>query len=795
MLSSYFKIAFRSLVKNKVYTAVNIGGLSVGMAVAMLLGLWVWDEISYNKYHKNSGRIAQVYVTGNAKGETFTSGYLPIPLGDELKNTYAEDFSYVVMSSWTGAHILASGENKFTQNGNYLSPEGPEMLGLKMIKGTRSGLTDPSVILLAESVSKNLFGDVDPLGKIVKIDNKLDVKVVGIYEDLPANSQFRDMAFVAPWELYVSAESSASNARKNADWNNNSWQILVQIAPHTDFQKVSSKIENVISSHSISAAKVGKKVFLHPMEKWHLYTAWGSDGKPSTGRIQYVWLFSMIGFFVLLLACINFMNLSTAQSEKRTREVGIRKAIGSGRGQLIGQFFSESFLLSLFAFVLSLLLVQLTLPWFNVVADKQLYIWWTQPVFWLCSFGFCLVTALLAGGYPALYLSSFKPISVLKGTFRAGRFAAIPRKILMVVQFTASVALIVGTVLVYQQIQFAKNRPIGYSRQGLISVPINTPELLAHYRALRNDLLSTGAVAEMSPSSSPTTDVNSNTNLEWEGKDPAFNANFGTIAVTHDYGKTVGWQFSEGRDFSKEFSTDSLGFVINETAVQYMGIPDPIGLTMKWGNTSYKVIGVIKDMIMESPFKPVTPTVFLLDYQWAKVINLKINPSMSAHEALPKIAAVFGVHNPGAPFDYTFADDAYTAKFSTEERIGKLASFFALLAILISILGLFGLASYITEQRTKEIGVRKVLGANVFSVWYLLSKEFAGLVLIACFIAAPIAYYYIYGWLQQYEYRTEISVWIFIATGLGTLVIALLTVSYQAIRAALVNPVKSLRSE
>ncbi|HPI06880.1 MAG TPA: ABC transporter permease [Saprospiraceae bacterium] len=795
MLYHNLHLAIRHLVKNRSYTAVNVGGLSVGMAVAMLIGLWVWDEMTYNKYHNNSGSIAQVYVTGNTNGVAFTSGYLPLPLGDELKNTWAGDFTFVVMSSWIGAHILAAGDNKLTLNGNFLSPEGPEMLGLKMVKGTRSALTDPATVLLSESVSKNLFGDTDPLGNIVKIDNKLDVKVGGIYEDLPANTTFRDMAFVAPWELYVSSESSAKDARSHTDWNNNSWQIFVQIAPNTDFQKVASKIENVISSHSASAAKAEKKIFLHPMNQWHLYTAWGSDGTPSTGRIQYVWLFGMIGFFVLLLACINFMNLSTAQSEKRAREVGIRKAIGSGRGQLIGQFFSETLMLSILAFVLSLLLVQLTLPWFNGVADKKLHISWGEPVFWASGFGFCLVTALLAGSYPALYLSSFKPLRVLKGTFRAGRFAAIPRKTLVVVQFTTSVALIIGTVLVYQQIQFAKNRPIGYTRQGLISVPINTPELLAHYPALRNDLQRTGAVAEVSTASSPTTDVNSNTNLDWQGKDPNFNANFGAIAVTHDYGKTVGWKFSEGRDFSRDFSTDSLGLVINETAVRYIGIRNPIGLTMKWGNTSYKVIGVIKDMIMESPFKPVKPTVFLLDYNWAKVITLKINPSVSAHEALPKIAAVFGVHNPGAPFVYAFADEAYRLKFSTEERIGKLASFFAVLAILISILGLFSLASYITEQRTKEIGIRKVVGASVFSVWYLLSKEFTGLVLMACLIAVPIAYYYLYGWLQQYEYRTEISPWVFVATGLGTLMVALLTVSYQAIRAALANPVRSLRSE
>ena len=795
MLTDYFKIAFRSLVKRKFYTAVNVGGLSIGMAVALLIGLWVRDEISFNKYHSNFDSIAQVYVTGNANGEIFTSGYLPIPLGDELQNAYADHFSYVVMSSWVKPHILAAGTDKFNLQGAYMSPEAPDMLGLKMVRGTRTALTDPSGILLSESVSRSLFGNTDPLGKIVKIDNLTDVKVAGIYEDLPANSDFRDMTFLAPWELYVATESAAREARNHSDWNNNSWQVLVQIAPNTDFQKVTSSIEDVVASHSVSAARVEKKLFLHPMKQWHLYTAWGADGRPATGRIQYVRMFGLIGFFVLLLACINFMNLSTAQSEKRAKEVGIRKAIGSGRGRLIGQFFSESLLLSLAGLVLSVLMVRLILPWFNNIADKQLSIAWGQPLFWGSAVAFCLLTTLLAGSYPALYLSSFKALHVMKGTFRTGRLAAIPRKTLVIVQFTASVALIIGTVIIYRQIEFAKNRPIGYSRQGLISVPIHNGDLLAKYPALRNDLLRSGAVLELSTASSPTTDVNANANLEWEGKDPAFNANFGTIAVTHDYGKTVGWQFEEGRDFSREFSTDSLGIVINQSAVRYMGVQNPVGLQINWGSTSYRVIGVIKDMIMESPFQRVTPTVYLLDYQWAKVINLKINPRWSVHEALPKIASIFGTYDPGSPFEYTFADEAYSAKFSTEERIGKLAAFFAFLAILISITGLFGLASYIMEQRTKEIGIRKVMGANVLSVWFLLSKEFTSLVLIASFIAAPVTYYYFQGWLQQYAYRTELPIWIFAATGLGTLAITLLTVSYQATRAALANPVKSIRNE
>lgn len=795
MITNYFKIAFRNLSKHKVYSFINIGGLAAGMAVAMLIGLWIWDELSFDKYHENYDRIAQVNLRGENDGKAIVGSYLPIPLGAELKNKFSGDFRYVVMATGISDHIVACGDNKFTQKGAYLGPEAPEMLTLKMLHGTRSGLTEPSSVLLSGSVSRSLFGDDDPVGKIVKIDNKLDVKVTGVYEDLPRNTQFHELTFIAPWDLYVSSEEWVKKAQDEAVWSNNSWHTLVQLAPNADLGKINAKIKNIITDH-FSRAKLFKlEVFLHPMRLWHLYTAWDNDGQVSKGRIQYVWLFGIIGFFVLLLACINFMNLSTARSEKRAREVGIRKAIGSFRTQLMVQFFSESLMIVAFAFVMAMFLVWLILPWFNSVADKKMAILWQNPAFWALGLGFSIVTALIAGSYPALYLSSFKPVKVLKGAFRAGRFAATPRKILVVVQFTASIALIVGTIIVYQQIRFAKNRPIGYSRDGLISITLNTPDLLGHYDALRNDLLETGAVAEMCTSSSPTTDVNSSNVLGWEGKDPNFNANFGTIAVTHDYGKTVGWQFREGRDFSRQFSTDTAAVVINETAAKYIGVKDPVGLTMTWGDKKYTVIGVIRDMVMGSPFKPVQQTVFLLDYGWANVIQLRINPSMSAGEALPRIAAVFGVHNPGAPFDYRFVDAEYAQKFAGEERIGKLASFFAILAIFISCLGLFGLASFIAERRTKEIGVRKVLGASTYNVWRLLSKEFMTLVLISCLISAPIAYYYLQAWLRQYEYRTEISWWIFAFTGLGALAITILTVSFQSLKAALANPVKSLRSE
>ncbi|GAB3995556.1 ABC transporter permease [Spirosoma daeguense] len=795
MLRNYLKIAFRNLAKNRVYSGINIGGLSVGMAVAMLIGLWIYDELSFDRYFQNYNRIAKVMQSGTFEGQVYHSGYNPVPIGQELRTVYSDDFTHVVMSSWTNEHILAYGDKKFTKKGNYLSADAPDMLTLNMLSGTRAGLKDQNSILLSESVAQALFGSTNPVGKLMKIDNRLNVKVTGVYEDFPYNTEFREITFIAPWNLYVASQDWVKRAQDNVEWGNFSWQVLAQIAPNADFDAVSAKIKNIRLTHSPEMAFIKPVVYLQPMSRWHLYTGWDKSGNLN-GRIQYVWLFGIIGAFVLLLACINFMNLSTARSEKRAKEVGIRKAVGSVRSQLISQFLSESLLVTAFAFILSILLVVVALPFFNEVADKQIGMLWTNPIFWLCGIGFSLLTGLLAGSYPALYLSSFQAVKVLKGTFRVGRFASIPRQVLVVVQFTVSVTLIIGTIIVFRQIQHAKNRPVGYDRSGLITIAMNTPELHQHYNALRNSLIETGAAVDMSTSSTPATDLNSqNSGFTWAGKNPTFKESFGTIAVSHDFGKTVGWQFVQGRDLSRQFPSDSSGMVLNETAVRYMGLKDPVGKQVKWNDRAFRVVGVIKDMLMGSPFEPVYQTVYMLDYGWANVINIKLNPNQSASESLAKIETVFRKFNPGSPFDYKFTDQQYAQKFATEERIGKLATVFAILAILISCLGLFGLASFVAEQRTKEIGVRKVLGASVTNLWLLLSKDFITLVIIALGISTLIAWYFLNGWLQKYQYHTELSWWIFAVSGLGALVVTLLTISYQSIKAALMNPVKSLRSE
>ena len=794
MIKNYFKIAWRNLIKNKVYSAINIVGLAVGMAVAMLIGLWVWDELSYNKSFRNYGQLAQVMQHQTFNGETGSQTSLPYLVGDELRKNYGSDFKYISMSGWTNDHILAFGEKIITQSGNYFEPQIIQMLSIKMLEGSTSALLDNHSVILSKTTAKALFGNADPMNHRIKIDSKFDVKVSGVYEDFPYNSEFKALLFIAPWNLYI--DSNVWNEKATNPWRNNSFQAWVQLPDHADLNQVSAKIKDVkLKRVKAEDAAFKPVVFLQPTRNWHLYSEF-KNGINTGGRIQFVWLFGVIGFFVLLLACINFMNLSTARSENRAKEVGIRKAVGSLRVQLIGQFLSESLLISLFSFVLALILVQLALPLFNEVADKKIIILWSNPLFWMSGFCFTLITGVLAGSYPALYLSSFKPVKVLKGTFKTGRFAALPRKVLVVLQFAVSVILIVGTIIIFQQIKFAKSRPVGYSRNGLVIIPVVTEEIHKHFDAIRNELKNSGTVAEIAESSSPTTYINENDNgFDWKGKNPSLQGDFGVVYVSNDFGKTINWSINAGRDFSRSFLTDSSGIILNETAVKFMNLQNPVGETINWDGKPFHVVGVIKDLLMQSPYEPVNRTVFVYSKNAEGVLNVKINPSASPIDAIDKIKSVFKEYNPAQPFIYRFVDEQYERKFDDEQRIGKLSSFFSILAILISCLGLFGMASFMAEQRVKEIGIRKVLGATVFNLWTLLSKEFISLILISLCISTPIAYYFMHNWLQHYEYRTNISFWIFFITAISVISITLATVSFQAIKAALANPVKSLRSE
>ncbi len=792
MIKNYFKIAWRSLLRNKWYSVINIGGLAVGMAVSILIGFWVWNELSFNKNFKNYDRIAQVwqFVTFDAGKSSYD--LLPIPLAERLRNSYP-DFQRVSLSSFTREEVLTSDENKsLLRTGNYVEPDFNEMLSLNMIEGTRNSLKEANTILISGTFAKDLFGDENPLGKGITINNKLRVKIAGVYEDFPSNSTFKDVFFLAPWELFAANDIYAKNAITS--WDENSYQIFVQLRNKANFSEVSGKIRDIRMKMD-NPPPYKPEFFLHPMYKWHLYSEF-KNGQNIGGLIQFVWLFGVIGILVLILACINFMNLATARSKKRAKEVGLRKSIGSTRWQLIFQFLSESFIIVLMSFLLSLILVLLILPLFNDISGKRINISWSNPWLWFFGISITLITGLLSASYPALYLSSFKPVKVLKGSFNPGKFASLPRKVLVIFQFTISVALMIGILTVFQQIRFAQNRPVGYNQNSLVEIRMHTPQLYGSYETLRAKLLNSGAVQEMSESvGSVTDDYGGTTKVTWQGKDPDTHPLLMSNKVTQEFGKTIGWQIIDGRDFSREFSTDNASVILNESAVKLMGFKIPLSESITWNEKIYKVIGITTDVIKESPFIPVKPTFFILDYKSVNVINLRLAPQMSINGSLSKVKDVLKECNPAAPFDYRFVDEKYAGKFSDEKRIGKLSGFFAILGVFISCLGIFGLASFIAEQRTKEIGVRKTMGATGFTIWQWLSKDYLILVVISCLTAIPVSWYYISQWLQNYIYHTELEWWFFAVPCICALVITQLTVSFQVIRAALINPVEALRYE
>jgi len=796
MLKSYFLIAWRGLVKNRVYSFINLTGLATGMAVVMLISLWIRDELSYNKGFANYDHIVRVMVTQTNGNDVRTSQSIPFPLVVDLRGKFPGEFKKVAAASWNSMHILVVGDKQLNPQGMFVEPDMIDILALRTLDGRKASLDDPSSILLNESVAKALFGSADATGKTLKFDDSTVFRVAGVFADLPYSSDLKDINYFAPWANYRQTHPWVKT--NETTWSDNSHQAFAQLQDGVDADKVEAKVKHELDGHGLTDKSV---VLLHPMSHWHLYDSF-VNGMNVQGAVVYVWMFGAIGLFVLVLACINFMNLSTARSEKRAKEVGIRKSVGSGRRQLIGQFLGESVFFALLAFGLAVLMVALALPWFNHVADKQMQVLWDSLGFWAVALGGTLLVGLLAGSYPAFYLSSFNAVKVLKGSFKAGRAAILPRRILIVLQFTVSVALIVCTIIVYQEIVHVKDRPVGYSRAGLVTFDILDKVLPAHFEALRQELLQSGVAADATMSSSPMTDIwNNYSGFNWEGKDPNFAPTFAVFYNDFDYGRTVRWDIVAGRDFARDYPSDSLGVVLNESAVRYMGLKNPIGAKVRFNvrhddPVDLHVIGVVKDMVMNSAFAPVKQAIYLFDrYDMGNVVTVRINPGLSVSQAMTQMAAIFSRIDPHVPLSYYFAEEEYAKKFALEDRIGKLAAFFTALAILISCLGLFGLASFMAEQRIKEIGVRKVLGATVVQLWMLLSRDFMGLVGISFLIAFPIAYRVMSGWLLHYPYRVGISVWVFVVTMGAAMGITFLTVSWQAVRAARANPVKSLRTE
>ncbi len=789
MFKNYLKIAWRNVVKNKVYSTINVMGLAIGMAVTLIIALWVHKEYSYNKFLPDYENVYQVRLNHTVEGEIRTVPSASLPLADILRKDIPE-IKYVAETDWNDQHSLMVGDKKLYLRGMRTMPDFIKIFQYPLLNGnSNSILKDPYSIVLTESTAKALFGNENAINKTIKYDSKYDLKVTGILKDLPDNSSLK-FTYLIPFSFREQTTDWVKEAR--TQWGNNSFQIFVALQPKVSYAQVEPKIRNLAKANSEMRTTT---VMMHPLKDWELYTEF-ENGKASGGLIEYVRLFSIIGVLVLLIACINFTNLSTARSEKRAREVGVRKVIGSQRKDLVIQFLTESIVVTFIAFFISLLLVQLALPSFDELTKTSLHIPYTSTLFWCIMIGFVLATGLLAGSRPAFYLSSFKPIKVLKGTMQTGRAAALPRKILVVLQFSCSIALIISTIVIYRHIQYTKDRTVGYDSRRLLMTDMST-DLNKNYNALKQELIQSGAAESVTWGSSPVTDVYFHTIVsDWPGKlSTAEILNISAIGVSNDYFKTLGIQLQSGRDFSTDWKTDSATVIVNEAAVRKMHLQNPLNQIITWnGDERARIIGVVKDVLMESPFAPVAPAVFSHGREGSSIMY-RLSPNIKTQDAIAKLTSIFNKYNPAYPFSFQFTDEEYANKFSLEVLISKLAGLFAVLTIFISCLGLFGLAAYLAEQRNKEVSIRKVLGASISQIWLLLSKDFIVLVLISCVIASPITLYFLQNWLQKYPYRTNIGAGVFIVAALLAIVITLITVSFQAIKAALANPVKSLRTE
>jgi ABC-type antimicrobial peptide transport system permease subunit len=790
MIKNYLKIAWRNILSNKIYSALNILGLAAGMAVALIIGLWVQFQYSFDKSLPNYEQLYQVRRNFNSNGETLTFSSTSLKLADALRNSIPE-IEYVAESDWGESHGLMVGNKKLYMNGQQIGGDFLKMFAYPLIEGNaNSALHDPYSIVLTQSTAKALFGDENPINKTVRVDNQHDLKVTGVLKDLPANSSLQ-FKYLIPFS-YMEQTRDYVKRQRAGSFDNNSYQQYVKLKPGITYAQVAHKISDIEKSEPNSTNAKNSSVILQPLKDWHLYNEY-KNGVADSGFIDYVHIFSLIGVLVLLIACINFVNLSTARSEKRAKEVGVRKAIGSQRKDLIFQFLTESTLITVISFFFSLLFVQLALPAFNLLAGTSVSIPLGNVVFWLFMIGCVLFTGLLAGSKPAFYLSSFNPVKVLKGTFSGGKSNSLSRRVLVVVQFSCSIALIISTVIIYKQIHYAKDRPTGYNISNLMATDMND-DLGRNYVALKNELLRSGLVQSVTTASAPATDVNSHGDITyWPGKYPGETVEMGYIGISDDYFKTLGMQLQEGRNFISNYKPDTSNAILNEAAVKRLRLKDPVNQVLTFGVQHIKIIGVVKNALMISPFAAADPTVFYLGNGGNLMYRLSSNTN--THDAVAKLTAIFNKYNPAFPYTYRFVDDDYNRKFNLEVLIGKLSGIFAGLAIFISCLGLFGLAAYVAEQRTKEIGIRKVLGATVTQVWVLLSKDFIMLVVISCVLASPIAFYFLQNWLHKYDYHIKLGSGVFILSALAAILITLCTISFQAIKAALANPVNSLRSE
>jgi putative ABC transport system permease protein len=792
MIKNFFKVAFRNLQRNKSFSIINISGLAIGMASAILILLWVQNEISYDRFFSKTDRIYKMYNRDKVNGELQVMDQSPTALATTLKQDYPEVEDAVRFRNVT--FLATVGEKHLNVRGAFADSGFLSMFSFPLLNGNADkALNSNYSIALTQQLAEKLFGNKDAIGKTVRIDSTDNFTVTAVLKDLPGNTQF-DFEYLLPWNYIVQLGWIPEN-----DWTNNFASTFVSLKPDTSQRIFDEKIKDVISAHTKGSGSESKaQVFTQPLSRVYLYSR-SENGQLVAGRIEMVKLFIIIAIFILLIACINFMNLSTARSEKRAKEVGVRKVMGAFKSSLVIQFISESILLSFMAFLIAVTIVGLSLRGFNQLTGKQLSVDFSNLFSWLFAIAFILFTGFIAGSYPAFYLSSFTPVKVLKGSFKKINALITPRKVLVILQFTFAIILIICTIIIEQQVKYAEQRDAGYNKNNLIYT-FNQGDANENFELIKHDLLGSGAATAVTISYSPITrQWNDGSGFQWQGStETDKKIDFVWFGSDADFVKTIGVKLIEGRDIDAyNYPTDTMAMLLNEEAVKEMGIKNPVGQTVTFAADGRKwhIVGVVKDFILESPFDKIKPMMIVGPSQFFQVMHFRLNPGNSTSVDLAKAEKIFKKYNPQYPFEYYFADEYYARKFADEQRTETFARLFAGLTILISCLGLFGLATYMAENRVKEIGVRKALGASATNITLLLSKDFLKLIIISVMIASPVAYVVMSKWLINYQYRTEINWWIFLAAGLLAMIIALITISSQTIKAAIANPVKSLRTE
>jgi len=789
MIKNYLKIAWRNLWRNKFFSTINILGLALGMACSILILLWVQDELSVNAFHANGSSLYQVIERQYYDGKVVGQYSVPGVLANEMKKVIPE-IKYATNYGFNNDNTFRVGNKILKLNGNSADSDFFKMFSYPLLEGTaKNALNSPLGIAISRKMAGDFFGGPhSAIGKIIRYNNKTNFTITAVFEDLPENSSLK-FEYLINWDSFLKDNGWAKQ------WGNNGPGAYIMLRADANPALVDKKISRFLDKYNKEQNKAFREELgLQKFSDAYLYSHF-TNGKPDGGRIEYVHLFSIVAAFIILIACINFMNLTTARSVKRAKEIGVRKVVGAVRGVLIRQFMGEAILLTFLALIVSIVLVIMLLPIFNSLTQKQISYPFGHIIFWQWLLGLTFITGFISGSYPALFLSSFNPVTVLKGTVKLSTGSTLFRKVLVVVQFGLSVFLIIATIIVSKQVNYIQTKDLGYDRENLIYISLEG-DLTAKYKIFKDEALKMPGIQQVTRMSMTPTNFGSTTGgVQWDGKDPNLNVEFTQVSVGYDFASTLKLKMADGRDYSRDYATDTSNYLINEAALSRIGYKNPVGkpLTM-WGKKG-KIVGILKDFHFNSLHDPIYPLIVRLreNEDYGNIL-IRTQPGQTK-QALATIEKLCRDLNPNFTFTYAFSDAEYQKLYNDEQVVGKLSNIFAFIAIFISCLGLLGLAMFTAEQRVKEIGIRKVLGASAASLFTLLSREFLILVVIALLIATPVAWYAMYKWLQAYTYRTSIEWWVFALSGVMAIAIALLTVSFQSARAVLVNPVKSLRSE